>query len=61
VSIGGVYCANNGGTLEENNGLLEKAGMLEHENCIPYLAKTKDSLTSKADVELRKLETLHVN
>ena len=60
VSNGGVYCAN-GGTLDENNGLLEKAGMLEHENCIPYLAKTKDSLTSKADVELRKLETLHVN
>jgi hypothetical protein len=59
VSNGGVYSAN-GGTLEENDGLLEKAGMLEHENCIPYLAKAKDSLTSKADVELRKLETLDV-
>ena len=48
VSNGGVYSANDE-TLDVNNGLLEKAGMFEHENCIPYLAKTKDSQGSKAD------------
>ena len=53
VSKGGVY-SSNGGTLEGNNELLEKAGMLEHENCIPYLAKTKDSHTSKAEAEFKK-------
>jgi hypothetical protein len=34
---------------------------VEHDNCIPFLAKTKDSHPSKADAELRKLETLDVN
>ena len=26
-----------------NYGLLEKTGLLDHANCIPYLAKSKDS------------------
>ncbi len=60
VSNGGVYSSNSA-TLEVNNGLLENAGLLEHANCIPFLAKTMDSHTSKSSAELRKLEILHVN
>ena len=35
--------------------------MFEHENCIPYLAKAKASHSYKAEMELRKLDTLHIN
>ena len=45
----------------ENIKLLENAGLLEHDNCIPFLAKTQASRGSKADAELRKWETLDVN
>ena len=34
---------------------------MEHENCIPFLAKHQASCTSKTDVELQKVETLEVN
>ena len=60
VSKGGVYSYNRG-TLEKNASLLEKCGIVEHENCIPYLAKSKGTNTSKADAELRKVDVLHVN
>ena len=60
VSKGGVYSYNND-TLENNALLLQKAGFLEHENCIPYLAKTDGTKASKADAELRKVDVLDVN
>ena len=58
VSNGGIYSCHTG---KENVKLLEKAGFVEHENCIPFLARSKDSHTSKADAELRKDENLEVN
>ena len=58
VSQGGVYSCHTG---KDNDKLLEKAGFVEHENCIPFLARSKDSHTSKADAELRKDENLEVN
>ena len=60
VSQGGVYSYNSD-TLENNALLLQKAGFVEHENCIPYLSKSQASSTSKADAELRKVEDLDVN
>ena len=60
VSKGGVYSYNND-TLENNALLLQKAGFLEHENCIPYLAMTEGTKASKADAELRKVDVLDVN
>ena len=59
VSKGGVYSYNND-TLENNALLLQKAGFVEHENCIPYLSKSQASKNSKANAELRKIETLDV-
>jgi hypothetical protein len=59
VSRGGVYSCNIG-TLEENDSLLEKAGMLEHDNCIPYLSKSKACKTHKADAEFKKMQVLDV-
>ena len=60
VSKCGAYSYNSD-TLENNALLLQKAGFVEHENCIPYLSKSKASKTSKADAELRKVEALDVN
>ena len=60
VSKGGVY-SHNCDTLENNALLLQKAGFVEHENCIPYLSKSQASSKSKADAELRKVEALDVN
>ena len=60
VSNGGAYSYNND-SVEHNTKLLEKAGFVEHENCIPFLAKPNESKTSKADAELRKIESLDVN
>ena len=60
VSKGGVYSFNSD-TLESNALLLQKAGFVEHENCIPYLSKIQASKRSKADAELRKVEALDVN
>ena len=60
MSKGGIFSCNKD-TLENNALLLQNAGFLQHENCIPYLAKTKGGHTSKADAELRKVEVLDVN
>ena len=60
VSKGGVYSCNNG-SIEHNVKLLEIAGFLEHENCIPYLAKSKGTTRSKADAQLRKAYSLDIN
>ena len=59
VSKGGVYSCNKG-SIEENDNLLRKAGFIKHENCVPNLAKSQATKTSKADAELRKMETLDV-
>ena len=34
---------------------------MKHENCVPFLATSKGSETSKTDAKLRKLEILNVN
>ena len=57
VSQGGVYSCHTG---KDNDKLLEKAGFLENENCVPLLARSKGTNTSKADAELRREETLYV-
>ena len=57
VSQGGVYSCHTG---KDNDKLLEKAGFVEHENCIPLLARSKGTNASKADAELRRVETLDV-
>ena len=54
VSHNGIYSCNNQ-SVEVNTKLLEKAGFLDHENCIPYLATTKASKTHRVNVELRKM------
>jgi hypothetical protein len=54
VSKGGVFSCNTESYKGENIKLLENAGLLEHENCIPFLAKHQDSNNSKSDPELRK-------
>ena len=61
VSKNVIYSCNNQSVKGENIKLLEKAGLLEHENCIPYLAKSKGSWTNKSKAELRKLEVLDDN
>merc|ERR1711891_131419 len=45
----------------ENVDLLQKAGFLEHGNCIPFLAKHQASNRSKIDAELQWIEMLPVN
>ena len=49
------------GSIEYNVKLLEKVGFLEHENCVPYLAKSKSNAASRADAELCKIGTLDIN
>ena len=34
---------------------------MEHDNCIPYLAKSKGTKNSQVDAELRKVGYLDVN
>ena len=60
VSKHGIFSSNPESYQGENIKLLENAGLLEHENCIPFLSKSRHSNKSKADAELRKWETLHV-
>ena len=60
VSKHGIFSSNPESYQGENIKLLENAGLLEHENCIPFLSKSKHTGTSKADAELRKWETLDV-
>ena len=61
VSKGGIFSYSTESFKGENTKLLENAGFLEHENCIPYLSKTKASKSHKSDAELRKIEELHVH
>jgi len=61
VSQKGIFSYNKESYKGENMKLLENAGLLEHANCIPFLAEIQNSKRSKADAELRKWETLDVN
>merc|ERR1711867_156536 len=45
----------------ENIDLLQKAGLLEHTNCIPLLAKCQSSHTSKADADFKNIGALEIN
>ena len=45
----------------ENIDLLQKAGLLEHTNCIPLLAKRQSSNTSKADADFKSIGALEIN
>ena len=58
VSRGGIYSCYTG---KENDKLLEKAGFVEHDNCIPFLARSKGSKASRADAELRNIGVLEIN
>ena len=46
---------------DENIDLLQKAGLLEHTNCIPLLAKRQSSNTSKADADFKSIGALEIN
>ena len=59
VSKGGIYSWYEEGK-EDNVDLLEKAGLVAHENCIPYLAHVKRSKTCKTDMELCRADLLTV-
>jgi hypothetical protein len=59
VSKGGVYSWNEG-SKEENLQLLDKAGLVPHENITPYLAHVKGNKTSKIDMELCRADTLDI-
>ena len=59
VSNKGVYCHNKDSSYN-NCRLLENAGFVVHENCIPYLASIMASAKSKANAELRKIENLEI-
>lgn len=61
VSKGGIFSYSTESFKGENTKLLENAGFLEHENCIPYLSKSKGGLSNKADAELIKIEGLEVH
>merc|ERR1712208_205693 len=58
VSKGGIYSCHPG---KENDKILEKAGFVEHGNCIPLLARSKDSHTSKANAEFKNNGVLEIN
>ena len=45
----------------ENIDLLQKAGLLEHTNCIPLLAKHHSSNNSKADADFKNIGVLEIN
>ena len=60
VSKHGIFSSNPESYQGENIKLLENAGLLEHDTCIPFLAKTQATGGSKAYAELRKWETLDV-
>ena len=60
VSRNGCYSYNNA-SLEENTALLTKAGLIPHENCIPFLASSKANAKSKVDMELHRVEILEIS
>ena len=41
------------GSVEHNAALLQEGGSVQHDACIPYLAKSKETKNSQADAELR--------
>ena len=59
VSKGGIYSWYEG-SKEDNAFLLEKAGLVAHENCIPYPARVKGSKTCKVDMKLCRADILDV-
>ena len=59
VSKGGIYSWYKG-SKEDNAFLLEKAGLVAHENCIPYLAHVKGSKTCKVGMKLCRADILDV-
>ena len=59
VSRNGCYSYNNA-SPEVNAQLLLTAGFVEHENCVPFLAKIQANENSKTDAEFRKIEQLDV-
>ena len=59
VSQKGYFSSNNA-SVEINTTLLEKAGFLVHLNCIPYLAKSRANVKSKANAEFARVEILQV-
>ena len=61
VSNKGIFIHNKEAYKGKNIVMLENAGFQKHENCIPYLAKYKDSHTSKEYAELKKIEVLTIN
>ena len=59
VSKKGVFSFNKD-SADANARLLENAGFVVHENCVPYLATSQASYTHKADAELRKMDNLEI-
>ena len=43
-------------SAEDSVSLLEKASLVTHEHCIPYLASVKANKKFKEDIELAKVE-----
>ena len=41
--------------------MLQKAGFVDHENCIPYLAKSQGSKNNKTNAELCKVSALAIS
>ncbi len=59
VSRKGCYSYNK--ATEQNNVLLlKKAGLIPHANCIPFLANTHANVKSKANMELRSVQSLEI-
>jgi len=58
VSNKGVYSSTV--SIQTSTNMMENAGFMEHENCIPYLASTRASKSHKADAELRKVDGLEI-
>ena len=55
VSRKGVYCWSKG-SKQDNMQLLENAGLLPHDHCIPYLAHVQANKNSKVDVALTRAD-----
>ncbi len=59
VSKGGVYSWHEG-SKEDNVFVLDKAGFVPHENCIPHLAQVQGNKYCKVDMELCRADILEV-
>ena len=60
IAKNGVYGRREGGH-EDNASLLVKAGLVEHENCIPYLSRQSANKRSKPNGVLHRVEILEVH